>query len=120
LLKSLTKLTHLSLADNHLERLPTLDERIRLEYLNLSYNRLMYMEDRWLPRQLQILDLKFNQIRSLEFLKNRLMNESLKQDEVSRKFDFEISWGQTEFVYPLVLRARNGFIYRYDELIVLV
>ncbi|CAF5035607.1 unnamed protein product, partial [Rotaria socialis] len=62
LLISLTKLTHLSLVNNQLERLPTLDESVRLEYLNVSNNHLTYIEDRWLHRQLRTLDLTFNQI----------------------------------------------------------
>jgi Leucine-rich repeat (LRR) protein len=72
LLISLTKLTHLSLADNQLESLPSINENVRLEYFNVSNNRLTLIEDRWLYRQLHTLDLKFNQIRSLEFLKNKL------------------------------------------------
>ncbi|CAF0886432.1 unnamed protein product [Adineta steineri] len=72
LLISLTKLTHLSLGDNQLERLPSIDENIQLEYLNVSNNRLTFIEDGWLHGQLHILDLKFNQIQSLEFLKNKL------------------------------------------------
>ena len=73
LLISLTKLTHLSLADNQLERLPSIDESLQLEYLNISNNRLISIEDRWLPRSLQTLDLRFNQIQSLEFLVNKLL-----------------------------------------------
>ena len=72
LLLSLTKLTHLSLADNRLESLPPLDENVQLEYLNVSNNRLTSIEDRWLYQQLRYLDLKFNLIRSLEFFKNKL------------------------------------------------
>ncbi|CAF1510238.1 unnamed protein product [Rotaria magnacalcarata] len=72
LLISLTKLTHLSLVNNQLERLPSLDESVRLEYLNVSNNHLTYIEDRWLHRQLRILDLTFNQIQSLEFFKDKL------------------------------------------------
>jgi Leucine-rich repeat (LRR) protein len=71
LLISLTKLTHLSLANNQLERLPSLDERkLRLEYLNLSNNHLTSIENKWLHPQLNTLDLQFNRIRSLEFLIN--------------------------------------------------
>jgi Leucine-rich repeat (LRR) protein len=80
LLISLTKLTHLSLADNQLERLPSINERIRLQYLNVSNNRLSSIEDEWLHRQLHILDLKFNQIRSLEFLKTLNMNQTSLYD----------------------------------------
>lgn len=72
LLISLTKLTHLSLADNQLEKLPSFNENIRLEYLNVSNNRLTLIEDQWLHAPLRILDLKFNQIQSVEFLKNKL------------------------------------------------
>jgi Leucine-rich repeat (LRR) protein len=72
LLVSLTKLTHLSLADNQLERLPSIDESVRLEYLNVSNNRLTFIEDEWLHGSLRTLDLKLNQIRSLEFLKDKL------------------------------------------------
>ena len=69
---SLTKLTHLSLADNQLERLPSIDKNVRLEYLNVSNNRLTSIEDHWLNDQLHFLDLTFNQIQSLEFLKSKL------------------------------------------------
>ena len=71
LFKSLKNLTHLSLADNQLDQLPILEERMRLKYLNLSNNRLMELDDHWLDEDLQILDLTLNQIRSLEFLHNR-------------------------------------------------
>jgi len=77
LLKSLTKLTHLSLAENQLKQLPILDERIQLEYLNLSNNYLTSIENRWLNKQIQILDLSFNQIKSLEFFKERSFQVSL-------------------------------------------
>jgi Leucine-rich repeat (LRR) protein len=81
LLKSLTNLTHLSLVDNQLKRLPVLDDRIQLEYLNLSNNQLTSIEDRWLHKHLRNLDLKFNQIKSLDFFKERL-----KMNHVSTKF----------------------------------
>lgn len=71
LLISLTKLTHLSLANNQLEHLPSLNEHIQLVYLNVSNNRLTTIEDRWLDRSLQTLDLNFNQIQSLEFLQKK-------------------------------------------------
>jgi Leucine-rich repeat (LRR) protein len=90
LLKSLRKLTHLSLADNRLERLPILDKNIQLEYLNLSNNHLTWIEDNWLYKQLRILDLRFNQIKSLEFFKERFKpDQTVKQnkhDQVSEKF----------------------------------
>jgi len=90
LLKSLRKLTHLSLADNRLERLPILDKNIQLEYLNLSNNHLTWIEDNWLYKQLRILDLRFNQIKSLEFFKERFkLDQTVKQnkhDQVSENF----------------------------------
>ncbi len=76
LVRSLTKLTHLSLADNQLERLPSMNENFQLEYLNVSNNRLTLIEDGWLYSSLHILDLKFNQIRSLEFLKNKFLTSN--------------------------------------------
>jgi Leucine-rich repeat (LRR) protein len=76
---SLTKLTHLSLADNQLERLPSMDESIRLEYLNVSNNRLTLIEDGWLHRSLRTLDLRFNQIQSLEFLENKLTTNQVRK-----------------------------------------
>jgi Leucine-rich repeat (LRR) protein len=90
LLRSLTKLTHLSLGENQLKQLPILNERIQLKYLNLSNNHLTFIEDRWLYRQIQILDLRFNQIKSLEFFKERLkINKTFRQnnnDQVSMTF----------------------------------
>lgn len=71
LFKSLKNLTHLSLADNQLDRLPILEERIRLKSFNLSKNRLTRLDEYWLDEDLQILDLTSNQIQSLEFLHNR-------------------------------------------------
>ena len=68
LLLPLSNLTHVSLASNQLERLPSIDERMQLDYLNLSNNRLTTLDNGWLPRHLATLDLRFNQIRSLEFL----------------------------------------------------
>ncbi|UJR09117.1 hypothetical protein I4U23_013364 [Adineta vaga] len=79
LLKSLKKLTHLSLADNHLERLPILDRSIELEYLNLSTNALTWIDNKWLHKSLQVLDLRFNQINSLEFFKD-ILNKSTHDD----------------------------------------
>jgi Leucine-rich repeat (LRR) protein len=73
LMKSLTKLTHLSLAGNQLERLPSINENLRFEYLNVSNNRLTLIDDGWLPSSLHTLDLQFNQIRSLEFLRNKFL-----------------------------------------------
>ncbi|CAF1324037.1 unnamed protein product [Adineta steineri] len=88
LLKSLTKLTHLSLANNRLKRLPILDRSIQLEYLNLSNNYLTSIEDDWLYKSLQILDLTFNQIESLEFFKGKLkINQTLqlyKHDRINK------------------------------------
>ncbi len=87
LLRSLTKLTHLSLAENQLEQLPVLNKRIQLEYLNLSNNQLTLMEEKWLYKHMQILDLRFNQIKSLEFFKERLkIDQTLGQNRVSAKF----------------------------------
>ncbi|CAF2909489.1 unnamed protein product [Rotaria sp. Silwood2] len=77
MLISLTKLIHLSLVDNQLEDLPSLDENIQLEYLNVSNNSLTHIEGKWLHRQLHTLDLTFNQIQSLEFFKDKLnINQS--------------------------------------------
>ncbi len=84
LLRSLTKLTHLSLGENQLERLPVLDERISLEYLNLSNNHLTFLEEKWLYKHLQILDLRFNQIKSLDFFPDQLKINN--QTQVSAKF----------------------------------
>ena len=84
LLKSLTKLTHLSLAENQLQRLPAIDKRIQFKYLNLSNNQLTYVENRWLHKSLQILDLKFNQIRSLEFF-----HEKLKIKQILKQHNYE-------------------------------
>ncbi|CAF2937286.1 unnamed protein product [Rotaria sp. Silwood2] len=81
ILKTLTKLTHLSLADNQLKQLPLLDKRIQLEYLNLSNNHLTFIDNGWLHKSLKILDLKFNQIESLEFFNELLkINQALKQN----------------------------------------
>jgi len=85
LMISLTKLTHLSLADNQLERLPSINENIRLEYLNVSNNRLTFIEDEWLHSSLRTLDLKFNQIQSLEFLQNKFLTTS---NQVNKIFSF--------------------------------
>ncbi|CAF1345664.1 unnamed protein product [Adineta ricciae] len=77
IVKSLKRLTHLSLVDNQLERLPVLDRSIELEYLNLSNNALTTIDDHWLHKSLRILDLRFNQIKSMEFCKERLkINET--------------------------------------------
>lgn len=81
LLISLRKLTHLSLADNQLEHLPSFDEHIQLHYLNVSNNRLTMIEDRWLDRSLHTLDLKFNQIQSLEFLQKKFSSISQQVSE---------------------------------------
>ena len=78
-LKSLKNLTHLSLADNQLKQLPLFNERIQLEYLNLSNNHLTFIEDRWLHKHLRNLDLKFNQIKSLEFFKEKLKTNQVLQ-----------------------------------------
>ena len=69
-LKSLAKLTHLSLANNALVRLPRLHERVQLESLNLSHNRLISVEGPWLDAPLHTVDLRFNDISSLDFLKS--------------------------------------------------
>jgi hypothetical protein len=76
LLKSLTKLTHLSLADNQLEQLPILNQRIQLEYFNLSNNYLTFIQDKWLYKHLKILDLRFNRIKSLEMFQYQLNNQT--------------------------------------------
>jgi Leucine-rich repeat (LRR) protein len=81
LLRSLTKLTHLSLGENQLKQIPILNERIQLKYLNLSNNYLTFIEDRWLDKQIKILDLSFNHIKSLEFFQERL-----KMNQVSSVF----------------------------------
>lgn len=72
LLASLSNLTQLSLANNQLASLPPMDESVRLEHLNVSHNHLTSLDDRWLHGQLHTLDLRFNQIRSLEFLHNQV------------------------------------------------
>lgn len=77
LLISLKRLTHLSLANNQLERLPSFDEHIQLDYLNVSNNHLTIIEDRWLHGSLRTLDLKFNQIQSLESLQKRISSNSV-------------------------------------------
>ncbi|CAF1519480.1 unnamed protein product [Adineta ricciae] len=84
LLISLTKLTHLSLANNHLESLPLIiNENIQLEYLNVSNNRLTFIEDRWLHQQLRVLDLRSNRIQSLEFLQNKFkITSTLNQTSI--------------------------------------
>lgn len=67
----LKNLTHLSLADNHLTQLPTLDERVRLEHLNLSKNQLTVIDEKWFAQHhhhLRMVDLRFNRIQSVEFL----------------------------------------------------
>ena len=69
-LKSLAKLTHLSLANNALVRLPRLHEHVQLESLNLSHNRLISIEGPWLDAPLHTVDLRFNDISSLDFLKS--------------------------------------------------
>ncbi|CAF4151942.1 unnamed protein product [Rotaria magnacalcarata] len=80
LLRSLTKLTHLSLADNQLKQLPIIDKRTQLEYLNLSNNYLTYIDSGWLHKSLKILDLTFNRIESTEFFHEILtMNQTVKQ-----------------------------------------
>ncbi|CAF0982128.1 unnamed protein product [Rotaria sp. Silwood1] len=79
LLKTLTKLTHLSLANNQLKQLPILNNNIQLEYLNLSNNYLTFINNEWLHKSLKIFDLKFNQIESLEFFHELLkINRTLK------------------------------------------
>lgn len=75
LLIPLTRLTHLSISNNQLERVPSIDERIQLEYLNLSYNHLTFVDKHWLNRQLTILDLQHNQIRSVEFIQTFNIDE---------------------------------------------
>ena len=80
LLLPLSNLTHLSLAGNQLERLPSIDERMQLAYLNLSNNRLATLDNGWLPRQLATLDLRFNQIRSLEFLQHTFDMRSARNE----------------------------------------
>ncbi|UJR37110.1 hypothetical protein I4U23_029814 [Adineta vaga] len=84
LLISLTKLTHLSLANNQLETLPLIiDENIQLQYLNVSNNRLTSIENRWLHQQLHTLDLRYNQIQSLEFLQNKfIITSTLNQTSI--------------------------------------
>lgn len=69
--QSLKNLTHLSLADNQLEHLPIFEERMHFKYLNLSKNDLTFVDETWLHNDLEILDLRFNQIQSVEFLKDR-------------------------------------------------
>lgn len=69
LLIPLKKLTHLSLPDNRLVQLPSLDESVRLEYLNLSKNQLTVMNEKWfIQHHLRSLDLRYNRIQSVEFL----------------------------------------------------
>ena len=87
LVKSLTKLTHLSLADNQLERLPSLNENLRLEYLNLSNNRLTSMEEGWLTSSLHTLDLRSNRIQSVEFLRNKFLTISKQVSVISSTND---------------------------------
>lgn len=69
---SLTNLTHLSLADNQLEQLPSIDANLRFEYLNLSNNHLTTIDNQWIHRSLRTFDLRYNQIESLEFLNEKL------------------------------------------------
>ena len=94
---SLKKLTHLSLANNQLERLPSFDEHIQLDYLNVSNNHLTMIEDRWLHGSLRTLDLKFNQIQSLEYLQKRFSSSS---NSVSQ-FLYAFSWTHS-FYYTLL------------------
>ena len=76
-LKSLRKLTHLSLANNQLKqinanRLPMQ----QLHYLNLSKNHLTIIDKHWLNKHLQTLDLSSNQIRSLEVFDEFLLRRN--------------------------------------------
>ena len=82
-LRSLRKLTHLSLGENQLEQLPMLHARVQLKYLNLSKNHFTFLEEKWLDKHLHVLDLRFNQIKSLEFFKERL---KINQTQVSVLF----------------------------------
>lgn len=88
LLKPLIKLTYLSLADNQLKQIPIFDDKIQFEYFNLSNNYLTSIENKWLSKPIKILDLTFNQIKSLEFFKERLKN-----NQVRMKFN-TISYGE--------------------------
>lgn len=89
LLKSLRKLTSLSLGENQLQQMPILNDEIKLEYLNLTKNSLTIIENKWLNKPMKILDLSYNQIKSLEFFKERL-----KINQVRLIFDiiFLIKW----------------------------
>lgn len=74
-LPSLTRLTHLSLATNQFVRLPELDSRLQLQYVNLSKNRLTLLSHSWLSSSsLRMLDVRFNQIRSMDVLPARWKN----------------------------------------------
>lgn len=80
-LRSLTKLTHLSLADNQLKQLPLIDKRTQFEYLNLSNNQLTYIDHSWLHKTLKILDIRHNHIESIEFFYDIYhINQTIKQN----------------------------------------
>ena len=84
-LPSLTRLTHLSLAANQFVRLPELDSRVQLQYLNLSKNRLTLLSHSWLSSSsLRMLDVRFNQIRSMDVLPARWKNTT-KTEHVTAK-----------------------------------
>lgn len=79
LLRPLRKLKHLSLAENHLPRLPALDRSVELQFFNLSRNDLMSIDEDALHKSLRVLDLGFNQLRSLAFFQDRWkMNRTLR------------------------------------------
>ncbi|CAF1669913.1 unnamed protein product [Didymodactylos carnosus] len=68
LFQNLTTLNYLSLTNNFLNQLPYLPDK--LDYLDLSYNQFIYLNEKILKlNNLHTLHLKYNQIRSLEFLK---------------------------------------------------
>ena len=105
LLIPLTRLTHLSLADNQLERLPSIDERVQLQYLNLSNNRLIFIDKHWLHRQLGVLDLRHNRFNSVEFLsifhKSKSDNNNEDNDDdnqVCKRNSFHVSYDLSESI----------------------
>ena len=64
---ALANLTHLDLAENHLEDINgLLTTQMRLEYLNISSNRIHWFDYAFVPNSLKVLDIHNNQIDSVE------------------------------------------------------